>query len=125
MNNKDNIFFIAEAGINHNGELDNAFKLIEIAKSANCDSIKFQKRDIDICIPLHQRQAERETPWGKMSYYDYKKRIEFGKKEYSAINSYCKELGISWSASAWDLNSLKFLENFEKYYFLLYTKSLL
>ena len=76
MNNNE-IFFIAEAGINHNGEIDNAYKLIDIAKSANCDSIKFQKRDIDICIPAHQKNVEKDTPWGKMTYYEYKKRIEF------------------------------------------------
>jgi N-acetylneuraminate synthase len=107
------IYMIAEAGINHNGQIELAKKLIELAHSTGCDAIKFQKRNPDVCVPESMKQVMRETPWGTMSYLDYKKRIEFGDDEYSEISEYCKELGIKWSASAWDLDSLIFLDKYD------------
>lgn len=107
-----NIFFIAEAGINHNGSLDLAFKLIDLAVSAGCDAVKFQKRTPSICVPESMKNIIRETPWGEITYLDYKERIEFGFNEYSRISQYCKEKGIAWSASAWDIPSLEFLDQF-------------
>ena len=106
-------YIIAEIGINHNGELDNALKLIDIATVAGCDSVKFQKRDPDVCVPEHQKSKIRDTPWGEMSYIDYKHRVEFGKEEYDIIDQYCKDKGVSWSASPWDMGSLKFLEQYD------------
>jgi N-acetylneuraminate synthase len=107
------IFVIAEAGINHNGDLDLAKKLIDTAHRAGCDAVKFQKRDPDICVPDHMKQKPRETPWGTMTYLDYKKKIEFGETEYNEIDAYCNSLGISWSASAWDIESLNFLKIYD------------
>ena len=96
-------YIIAEIGINHNGSLDNAKKLIDIAASAGCDAVKFQKRTPDICVPDAQKDVMRDTPWGTMKYIDYKHRMEFEKEEYDIIDQYCKERNIDWSASAWDI----------------------
>ena len=106
-------YIIAEIGINHNGDLNIAKRLIDIAQVAGCDSVKFQKRNPDICVPEHQKGVMRDTPWGKMTYLEYKHKIEFGEDEYDQIDTYCKNRGISWSASPWDLDSLKFLRNFD------------
>lgn len=104
------VFFIAEIGINHNGDLDLAKKMIDMAVFCRADVVKFQKRTLEICIPPEMMNRIKETPWGEMTYYEYKKRLEFGKAEYSEIDRYCKEKGILWSASAWDVPSLNFLE---------------
>ena len=106
------VFIIAEAGINHNGDLLIAKQLIDMAYEAGCDAVKFQKRDPDICVPDKMKNVLRETPWGEITYLDYKKRIKFGREEYDEIDAYCKSLGILWSASAWDVNSLKFLDKY-------------
>jgi len=106
-------YIIAEIGINHNGDLDTAKQLIDIAALSRCDAVKFQKRDPDICVPNSQKNILRETPWGTMTYIDYKKKIEFGKKEYDEIDSYTKQKNIKWSASPWDLSSLKFLTQYD------------
>lgn len=106
-------YIIAEIGINHNGSLDNAKKLIDIAASAGCDAVKFQKRTPEICVPDAQKDVMRDTPWGTMKYIDYKHRMEFEKEEYDIIDQYCKERNIDWSASAWDLISLQFLSNYD------------
>ena len=103
---------IAEIGINHNGDIEMAKKLISMAKDCGCDYVKFQKRNPDICVPDEQKKQMRETPWGYISYLDYKKKIEFSKKEYEIIDIYCKEKNIEWLASAWDLDSLRFIEEF-------------
>jgi N-acetylneuraminate synthase len=108
-----NTYIIAEIGINHNGSIDVAKKLIDIAAVAGCDAVKFQKRNPDVCVPEHQKNVMRETPWGTMTYLEYKYKVEFGKKEYDEIDSYCKEKGISWSASPWDLDSLNFLSQYD------------
>lgn len=107
------IFFIAEAGINHNGDIEIAKKLIDMASDAGCDAVKFQKRSPDICVPDSMKSVLRETPWGKMSYLEYKKRTEFGLLEYQEINAHCEKRGIKWSASAWDIESLIFLDQFK------------
>lgn len=108
-----NTYIIAEIGINHNGSIDVAKKLIDIAAVAGCDAVKFQKRNPDVCVPEHQKNVMRETPWGTMTYLEYKYKVEFGKTEYDEIDSYCKEKGISWSASPWDLDSLNFLSQYD------------
>ena len=106
-------FFIAEIGINHNGSLALAKELIDLAKKYNFKAVKFQKRDLNICIPENQKEVMRDTPWGRMTYLDYKKKIEFGEKEFLEISKYCEEIGIDWFCSAWDLNSQKFLKKFK------------
>ena len=113
MNTKKSTYIIAEIGINHNGDLNKTKQLIDIAKVAGCDSVKFQKRNPDVCVPEHQKSIERDTPWGRMTYLDYKHRIEFGKAEYDEIDRYCKQNGIEWSASPWDLDSLDFLMQYD------------
>ena len=109
-------FMIAEIGINHNGSVKLAKKLIDLAKKYNFDCVKFQKRDPDICVPDFQKEIMRETPWGMMTYLDYKKKIEFGKKEFDEIDIYCKKKKIKWFASAWDINSQKFLRRYKSKY---------
>tara|TARA_Y100001963_G_C6772231_1_gene445483 strand:+ start:650 stop:1483 length:834 start_codon:yes stop_codon:yes gene_type:complete len=106
-------FIIAEIGINHNGDLNIAKRLIDISAAAGCDAVKFQKRNPDICVPEHQKSVMRETPWGEMTYLDYKKKIEFGRKEYDEINNHCKKQGIAWSASPWDVDSLDFINQYD------------
>ena len=93
---KNPVYIIAEIGINHNGDLNIAKQLIDIAKVAGCDAVKFQKRNPDVCVPEHQKSIERDTPWGRMTYLEYKYRVEFGKKEYDVIDAYCKERKIDW-----------------------------
>ena len=105
-------YIIAEIGINHNGDLDIAKRLIDIAALSGCDAVKFQKRNPDVCVPEHQKNVMRDTPWGTMTYLEYKYKVEFEKIEYDKIDSYCKEKGIAWSASPWDLDSLDFLNQY-------------
>lgn len=107
------VFFTAEIGINHNGSLDIAKKLIDTAISAGCDAVKFQKRDPEKAVPEEYKDVKRETPWGLISYLEYRQRIEFWEKEYDEIDIYCKEKGILWSASCWDISSLEFMERYE------------
>lgn len=109
---KQPVFFIAEIGINHNGCLKNALKLIKTAKDSGCNAVKFQKRNPLECIPDSQINIKRETPWGKLSYIDYRKKIEFGIEQYLEIDNYCKKLNILWFASCWDVSSVEFIENF-------------
>ncbi|MDC3158068.1 N-acetylneuraminate synthase family protein [Candidatus Pelagibacter sp.] len=106
-------FMIAEIGINHNGSINLAKKLIDLAKRYNFDCVKFQKRDPEICVPNTQKNITRETPWGIMTYLEYKKKIEFGKKEFDEINKYCKKKKIHWFASAWDKKSQVFLKRYK------------
>jgi N-acetylneuraminate synthase len=106
-------YIIAEIGINHNGDINTAKRLIDAAVLAGCDAVKFQKRTPEICVPTAQRDVLRETPWGMMTYLEYKTRIEFGKSEYAEIRRYCAEKPITWFASAWDIPSVEFLEEFD------------
>ncbi len=106
------VFIIAEIGINHNGDWSIAEKLIDTAALAGCDAVKFQKRTPEMCVPPEQRNLMRETPWGIMSYMDYRERVEFGVKEYEKIDSYCRAKHIHWFASCWDIPSVDFIERF-------------
>ena len=106
-------FMIAEIGINHNGDMQVAKKLIDAAFATGWSSVKFQKRTPDISVPMEQRDKMRDTPWGRMTYLDYKRHIEFGKEEYDYIDAYCREKPIMWSASPWDEPSLAFLLKYD------------
>ncbi|CAK7031006.1 MAG: N,N'-diacetyllegionaminic acid synthase [Desulfovibrio sp.] len=106
------VFIIAEIGINHNGDLNIAKDLIRQATSAGCNAVKFQKRDIDIVYTQKFLDSPRESPWGT-TQRDQKAGLEFGKAEYDVIDEYCKKLGIEWFASAWDMNSLAFLDQYD------------
>ena len=105
-------YLIAEIGINHNGDVKIAKQLIDLAKKANFDAVKFQKRDIETVYSKEILDAFRESPWGN-TQREQKFGLEFSKKEYDEIDAYCKLMKIDWFASAWDLNSLKFLENYK------------
>ena len=104
---------IAEIGINHNGSLELAKKLIQGAFEAGVDVVKFQKRTPELCVPKDQWDLERDTPWGRIPYIEYRHKIEFGEKEYDEIDAFCNKLGIMWTASAWDIPSVDFLERYD------------
>ena len=106
------VYIIAEAGINHNGDLNSAKQLMLAAKNAGVNAVKFQKRTPELCVPPEQRNQMRETPWGYIPYLDYRYKVEFGEKEYAEIDRYAKEIGITWFASVWDEPSVDFLEQF-------------
>ena len=103
---------IGEIGINHNGDLDICKKIIDAAVLAGCDYVKFQKRNPDVCVPEEQKTKPKSTPWGEMTYLDYKYKVEFGKEEYDEIDRYCKEKGIGWFASVWDKDSVDFMSQY-------------
>ncbi len=106
-------YIIGEIGINHQGDIDIAKRLIDIAAAAGCDAVKFQKRNPDVCVPDHQKEQPRSWQGEDMTYLEYKYKVEFGKDEYDEIDRYCKQQGIAWSASPWDLDSVKFLEQYD------------
>lgn len=106
-------FIVAEIGINHNGDLDMAKELILAAKHAGVDAVKFQKRTPELCVPPDQRGQMRETPWGYITYLDYRYKVEFGEKEYAEINRFCEQNEITWFASVWDEPSVDFLEPYD------------
>lgn len=110
------ITVIAEIGINHNGSISLAKKMMLVAKNCGCNYVKFQKRTPEISTPSNKKNLIRETPWGNMTYLNYKKKIEFDLKEYDQINKYSKTIGIGWFASAWDVESLKFLKKYKLKY---------
>lgn len=103
-------YVIAEIGLNHNGDVDIAKRLIDVAARAGADAVKFQKRTPEISTPEHMRDVPRETPWGTMSYLDYRRRVEFGRDEYVEIGDHATMLGLDWFASPWDVPSVAFLE---------------
>jgi len=105
-------YVIAEIGINHNGDLETAQRMIDAAVHAGADAVKFQKRTPELCVPADQRDQMRETPWGYISYLDYRHKVEFSQPDYRAIDAYCREHGIQWFASVWDEPSVDFLEPF-------------
>jgi Sialic acid synthase len=107
------VFVIAEVGINHNGDLALAKQLIDAAHAAGCDAVKFQKRTPEICVPVSQRDLLRDTPWGTVTYLEYRSRLELGLAEYTAIHEHCRKLGILWFASCWDEPSVDFVEQFD------------
>ncbi|MHA2306630.1 MAG: N-acetylneuraminate synthase family protein [Candidatus Hodarchaeales archaeon] len=106
------VFIIAEIGINHNADMNLAKKLIDMAIFAECNAVKFQKRNPNTSTPENQKNKLRETPWGEMTYLEYKHRIEFGEKEYKIIDEFARDMGILWFASPWDEDSVDFLEKF-------------
>ena len=107
------VFLIAEIGINHNGSIELAKKLIDVAKLAGFSAVKFQKRTPDLCVPAHERDKVRTTPWGEMTYIEYKHRIEFDEVEFNEINQFCADRDIIWFASPWDVPSVDFLEKYD------------
>jgi len=106
-------YIIAEIGINHNGSLEIAKQLIDEAVTAKATAVKFQKRTPEICVPKDQWEVMRDTPWGRMSYIDYKRKTEFGIAEYATIDQYCKKVGIDWFVSTWDVEAVDFMEQFD------------
>jgi len=109
------IFFVAEIGINHNGDIDICKKLISLASTSGCDAVKFQKRNIDKVYSKEVLDSHRDSPWGT-TQREQKEGLEFGIDEYKEIDAYCRSLNIEWFASAWDLDSLNFLSNFNLKY---------
>ena len=105
-------YIIGEIGINHQGDINIAKRLIDIAAAAGCDAVKFQKRNPDVCVPEAQKNKPRSWQGVDMTYLEYKYKVEFGKEEYDEIDRYCKQQGIAWSASPWDLDSVDFLEQY-------------
>ncbi|WP_062519100.1 N-acetylneuraminate synthase family protein [Demequina silvatica] len=106
-------YVIAEIGLNHNGSVENAKKLIDVAVEAGAQAVKFQKRTPDIATPEHMKSTPRETPWGTMTYLEYRYKVEFEQAEYAEIDAYCKEKGVVWYASPWDEPSVDFLESMD------------
>lgn len=106
------VYLIAEIGINHNGSLELAKKMIDGAVFAGCNAVKFQKRTPELCVPRDQWHIERDTPWGRMTYIDYRYKVEFGLAEFRAIDQLCRERGIAWFASCWDEAAVEFIEQF-------------
>jgi N-acetylneuraminate synthase len=106
-------YLIAEIGINHNGDLQIAKRLIDAAFAVGWHAVKFQKREPEISVPKAQKAVMRDTPWGRMTYLEYKQHVEFGKTEYDYIDRYCREKPLAWTASPWDLPSLEFLLQYD------------
>lgn len=107
------VFIIAEIGLNHNGDLALAKKLIDAAALAGCDAVKFQKRTPILCVPPEQQNVMRETPWGLMTYLEYRHQVEFGREEFTEIARYCHEKDLLWFASCWDTPSVDFIEQYD------------
>lgn len=105
------VYIISEIGINHNGDIDLAKKMIKLSKESGADAVKFQKRNINLVYSESQLSKPRASPWGDTER-DQKEGLEFDQKEYEIIDDYCKQIGIDWFASAWDHNSIKFLDQF-------------
>jgi len=106
-------YVIAEIGINHNGDLGIAKQMIDAAVHAGADAVKFQKRTPDVATPPDQRKQMRETPWGYISYLDYRYKVEFNEDQYCEIDEHCREKGIAWLVSVWDEPSVDFMEKFD------------
>ena len=114
--NFNKTFLIAEIGINHNGQLSLAKRLINLAKDCGFDAVKFQKRSPKITTPVSKADILRDTPWGRITYLDYKKKIEFEKKQFDVIDKHCKKINIPWFASPWDIDSARFLKKYKLKY---------
>lgn len=106
-------YLIAEIGINHNGDIGIAKRLLDATFACQWDCAKFQKREPDIAVPENQKSVMRDTPWGRMTYLEYKHHVEFGKEQYDYIDRYCREKPIDWTASPWDIPSLRFLLQYD------------
>lgn len=107
------VYVVAEIGINHNGSVELAKRLIDGAAFSGCDAVKLQKRTPELCVPRDQWDVERETPWGRMSYLEYRHRIELSTDDYAEIDRHCAERGIDWFASCWDREAVEFIEAFD------------
>ncbi|MBU1099137.1 MAG: N-acetylneuraminate synthase family protein [Bacteroidetes bacterium] len=118
------VYIIGEIGINHNGSMEIAKKLIDGAVFAGCDAVKFQKRTPELCVPKDQWDIERDTPWGRMTYIDYRHKMEFTAQDYHEIDQYCSAKGIHWFASPWDEGAVDFLEEFSPVVYKLSSASL-
>lgn len=105
---------IAEIGINHNGSLEECKKLIMLAKVSGCDYAKIQKRNPDVCVPEHQKMVMRKTPWGEMTYLEYKHRIEFNEEQIKELCVFSKSIGIEFFASVWDLDSVALMSKYTR-----------
>lgn len=105
------VFVIAEIGLNHNGDVEVAKRLIDVAADAGADAVKFQKRTPELATPAHMRDVERETPWGTMTYLEYRQRVELGREQYVEIGDHATLRGLTWFASPWDEPSVAFLED--------------
>jgi N-acetylneuraminate synthase len=105
-------YIVAEIGINHNGDIVNTLKLIDAASLAGCDAVKFQKRVPELCVPPDQRNNMRDTPWGRITYLEYRHKVELSREDYEIIDQHCREKHIAWFASCWDLPSVDFIEDF-------------
>jgi len=103
-------YVVAEIGINHNGDLELAKRLIDASMLAGVDAVKFQKRTPELCVPPEQQGKMRETPWGYITYLEYRRRVEFGAAEYAAIDAYCRDRKLTWFVSVWDEPSVDFME---------------
>ena len=106
-------YIVAEIGINHNGEVENAKRLMDAARHAGVDAVKFQKRTPELATPPDQRNVMRETPWGYITYLDYRHKMEFGLEQYKEIDAYARKIGITWFVSVWDEPSVDFMEAFD------------
>ena len=104
------VYVIGEIGINHNGDVEIAKQLMDVAVEAGAQAVKFQKRNPDVAVPEAQKSKTRETPWGTMTYLEYKYRVEFEREQYREIDAYAQQLGLQWFASPWDIDSVEFLE---------------
>src|ERR1700757_191970 len=106
-------FVVAEIGINHTGDVARAKRLIAAAASSGVQAVKFQKRTPELCVPPEQRDLPRETPWGLITYGEYRERLELGRDEYAEIDEFCRSMGVPWLASCWDDESVEFIEEFD------------
>ncbi len=113
---KNNVYIIAEIGINHDGDISKVFDLIDMAVRSGCDAVKFQKRTPKICVPEDVKFEQKDTIFGIIDYIEYKNKMELMKLDYDDIDQYCKLKGIEWFASAWDIPSQKFLRQYNLKY---------
>ncbi len=107
------VFVIAEIGINHNGDVEIAKRMIDAAVHAGADAVKLQKRTPEVCTPPDQQKQMRETPWGYITYLDYRRKVEFSRDQYQEIDRHCRDKGIPWLVSVWDEPSVDFMEQFD------------
>ncbi len=107
------VFVIAEIGINHNGDVEVAKRMIDAAVHAGADAVKLQKRTPEVCTPPDQQKQMRDTPWGYITYLEYRRRVEFGREQYREIDRYCRQKRIPWLVSVWDEPSVDFMEEFD------------
>lgn len=106
-------YIIAEIGINHNGDLAIAKQLIQMSAESGCDAVKFQKRNPELCVPVDQRNIIRDTPWGQMTYMDYRYKVEFDESQYEELANFAKNLNVDLFASPWDVDSVDFMVKME------------